>query len=86
MTMKKILLAALLGGFFMSASAADPDEPPEGMYQQPVRLLLNCFDSFARVVEALLQLSWFPRHTRTQRRRVFFGQGHQKIIQGCQCP
>ena len=55
MTMKKILLAALLGGFFMSASAADPNEPPEGMYQQPVRLLLNCFDSFAKVVEVLAE-------------------------------
>jgi hypothetical protein len=35
--------------------AADPSEPPEGMYQQPVRLLLNCFDSFAKVVEVLAE-------------------------------
>jgi len=35
--------------------AAEPDEPPEGMYQQPVRLLLNCFDSFTRVVEVLFE-------------------------------
>ena len=35
--------------------AADPNEPPEGMYQQPVRLLLNCFDSFARLSEVLFE-------------------------------
>jgi hypothetical protein len=33
--------------------AVPPEEPPEGMYQQVVRLTLNCFDSFARVVEVL---------------------------------
>ena len=35
--------------------AANPSEPPAGMYQQPVRLLLNCFDSFARLSEVLLE-------------------------------
>ena len=53
MTMKKILLAALLGGFFMPTFAADPNEPPEDMYQQTVPILLNCFNSFARMIEVL---------------------------------
>lgn len=35
--------------------AADPNEPPAGMYQHPVRLLLNCFDSFARLSEVLFE-------------------------------
>ena len=51
--MKALALAlALIAAPVM---AADPNEPPEGMYQQPVRLLLNCFDSFARVVEVLAE-------------------------------
>ena len=33
--------------------AADPDEPPEGMYQQHVQLLLNCFSTFGRLSEVL---------------------------------
>jgi|TARA_R110000824_G_scaffold7972_5_gene36402 hypothetical protein len=51
--MKALALAlALIAAPVM---AADPSEPPEGMYQQNVRLLLNCFDSFARVVEVLAE-------------------------------
>jgi hypothetical protein len=51
--MKALALAlALIAAPVM---AADPAEPPEGMYQQPVRLLLNCFDSFAKVVEVLAE-------------------------------
>ncbi len=53
MIMKKILLATLLGGFFVTAFAADPDKPPEGMYQQHVQLLLNCFSTFGRLSEVL---------------------------------
>jgi len=49
--MKALALALAL--IVTPVMAADPNEPPEGMYQQPVRLLLNCFDSFARVVEVL---------------------------------
>ena len=47
------LIAAFLGGFFVPTFAADPNEPPEDMYQQTVPILLNCFDSFARMVEVL---------------------------------
>tara|TARA_R110002051_G_scaffold115352_4_gene188439 strand:- start:173 stop:562 length:390 start_codon:yes stop_codon:yes gene_type:complete len=49
----KLLVAAFLGGFFVPTFAADPSEPPEGMYQQTVPILLNCFNSFARMVEVL---------------------------------
>jgi len=48
-------LALTLALIAAPVMAADPSEPPEGMYQQPVRLLLNCFDSFARVVEVLAE-------------------------------
>jgi len=51
--MKALALALAL--IATPVMAADPSEPPEGMYQQPVRLLLNCFDSFARVVEVLAE-------------------------------
>jgi hypothetical protein len=51
--MKALALAlALIAAPVM---AADPSEPPEGMYQQNVGLLLNCFDSFARVVDVLFE-------------------------------
>ncbi len=49
----KLLIAGLMAGFFMPTFAADPDEPPEGMYQQHVQLLLNCFDTFGRLSEVL---------------------------------
>jgi len=47
------VIAAILGGFFVTAFAADPDKPPEGMYQQHVQLLLNCFSTFGRLSEVL---------------------------------
>ena len=49
--MKALALALAL--IVTPAMAADHKAPPEDMYQQSVRLLLNCFDSFARVVEVL---------------------------------
>jgi len=54
--MKALVLAlatGLMAGFFMPTFAADPDEPPEGMYQQHVQLLLNCFSTFGRLSEVL---------------------------------
>ena len=49
--MKSLLLAIAL--ISTPLLAADPDKPPEDMYQKPVRLLLNCFDSIMRLVDIL---------------------------------
>ena len=49
--MKNLLLAIAL--ISTPLLAADPDKPPEDMYQKPVRLLLNCFDSIMRLVDVL---------------------------------
>ena len=51
--MKSLALALAL--IVTPVFAADPNDPPEGMYQQNVGLLLNCFDSFARVVDVLFE-------------------------------
>jgi hypothetical protein len=50
--MKNLLLAlalALIG----TPLLADKHDRPEGMFSQTVPILLNCFDSFARMVEVL---------------------------------
>ena len=48
--MKYILLSLC---FFISPVLAGKHDRPEGMYSQTVPILLNCFDSFVRMVEVL---------------------------------
>jgi len=50
MTMKKILLAALLGGFFMSALAI---EPPDDVQPRVVQIQLYCVPTMSRMAEII---------------------------------
>ena len=53
--MKKVLARVIaLALFLISAPLlADKHDRPEGMFSQTVPILLNCFDSFARMVVVL---------------------------------
>jgi len=54
MTMKKILLAALLGGFFMSALAEDRTAPDD-VTARLVRMQIYCVPSFERMATLLAE-------------------------------
>ena len=50
-TIKKILIAALVGGFFMSAHSQQ--SMPEDMYEFAAPMTFMCVDSFVRMMEIL---------------------------------
>lgn len=50
-TIKKILIAALVGGFFMSAQAQQP--MPDDMYEFAAPMTFMCVNSFVRMMEIL---------------------------------
>jgi hypothetical protein len=50
-TIKKILIAALVGGFFMSAHSQQ--SMPEDMYEFAAPMTFMCVDSFSRMMEIL---------------------------------
>jgi len=50
-TIKKILIAALVGGFFMSAHSQQ--SMPDDMYEFAAPMTFMCVDSFSRMMEIL---------------------------------
>jgi len=50
-TFKKILIAALVGGFFMSAHSQQ--SMPEDMYEFAAPMTFMCVDSFSRIMDIL---------------------------------
>ena len=51
--MKKFLIAALMGGFFMSAQA---QQLPDDVYPLEVDMQLACVNSFSRIIEILQEV------------------------------